>query len=59
MVGQQVLCTSVGSVWKQCLLVIGCLFFHSDWMMCLFSDPPLSFGAGNQMCGSLYDIPLM
>ena len=23
------------------------------------SDPPLSFSAGNQMCGSLYDTPLM
>ena len=28
--------------WKHCLLVIGCLFLHSDWMMCVFtSDPPL------------------
>ena len=35
MVGQQILCTSVGPAWKHCLLVIGCLFLHSDWMMCL------------------------
>ena len=35
MAGQQILCTSVGPVWKQSLLVIGCLFLHSDWMMCL------------------------
>ena len=33
MVGQQILCTSVEPVWKHCLLVIGCLFLHSDWMM--------------------------
>ena len=50
------LCTSVGPAWKHGLLVIGGLFLHSDWMMCLL---PLSFSAGNQMCGSLYDIPLM
>ena len=36
MVGQQILCTSVGPMWKQCLFVIGCLFLHSDWMMCFF-----------------------
>ena len=35
MVGQQILCTSVGPAWKHYLLVIGCLFVHSDWMMCL------------------------
>ena len=35
MVGQQILCTSVGPAWKHCLLVIGCLFLHFDWMMCL------------------------
>ena len=42
MVGQQILCNSVGPVWKQCLLVIGCLFLHLDWMMCFNSDPLLS-----------------
>ena len=35
MVGQQILCTSIGTAWKHCLLVIGCLFLHSNWMMCL------------------------
>ena len=30
MAGQQILCTCVGPVWKQCLLVIGCLFLYSD-----------------------------
>ena len=35
MVGRQILCTSVGPAWKHCLLAIGCLFLHSDWMMCL------------------------
>ena len=35
MVGQQISCTSVGPVWKQCLLVIGCLFLHFDWVICI------------------------
>ena len=35
MVGQQILYTSVGPAWKHCLLVIGCLLLHCDWMMCL------------------------
>ena len=59
MVGQQILCTCVGPAWKHGLLVIGCLFLHSDWMTYLLRIFPLSFSAGNQICGSLYDIPLM
>ena len=35
MVGQQILCTGVGPAWRHCLIVIDCLFLHSDWMMCL------------------------
>ena len=35
MIGQQILCTSVGPAWKHCLPVIGCLVLHFDWMMCL------------------------
>ena len=36
------------------------LFVSSFWLDDVFtSDPPFSFSAGNQMCGSLYDIPLM
>ena len=59
MVGQQILCTSVGPK-EETLLACDWLFVSSFLYDGVFtSDPSLIFNAGNQMCGSLYDILLM